>query len=227
MLGNLKIRKKLLVALLPLGLLVLAATFYSSIEMVRIDRWYSELIDRDVKALQNVTDARAKTTQFGQYLYKEIAEPDEARSRAIDESLNQTVAEYHAYEQAAEGESPALAPQIEAAGALFDRTVEDARPIRDAAIKDDAQTAMRGMRTMLEPELEKSQQSLIDLVARMHELVDSESADLTVRTHRTFIITWIVILIGLTASVGFAVFVVQKEVADRLEGFRAQILDVA
>ncbi|MBV8674841.1 MAG: hypothetical protein JOZ33_15545, partial [Acidobacteriaceae bacterium] len=79
MLGNLKIRKKLLVALLPMGLMVLAATLYSSIEMIRTDRWYSDLIDRDVKALQNLTDARAKTTQFGQYLYKEIAEPDVGR----------------------------------------------------------------------------------------------------------------------------------------------------
>jgi len=226
-LGNLKIRKKLLVALLPLGLMVLAATFYSSIEMVRIDRWYSELIDRDVKALQNLTDARAETTQFGQYLYKEIAEPDFGRSRAIDEALNQTVAEYHAYEQAAEAESPGLAPQIEAAGALFDRAISDARPIRDAAIKNDSETAMRGMRTTLEPELQSARQSFVDLISQMHDMVDRESADLTVRTHRTFIITWIVILIGLTASVGFAIFVVQKEVADRLEGFRAQILDVA
>ena len=226
-LGNLKIRKKLLVALVPLGLMVLAATLYSSIEMIRIDGWYTDLIDRDVKALQNLTDARAKTTQFGQYLYKEIAEPDIARSRSIDEALNQTAAEYHAYEQAAEKESPTMAPQIEAAGTLFDRAVSDARPIRDAAIKDDTETAMRGMRTMLEPELQQSRQSLIELIVKMHDMVDRESADLTARTHRTFFITWVVILIGLTASAAFAVFVVQKEIADRLEGFRGNILDVA
>ncbi|MBV8674584.1 MAG: response regulator, partial [Acidobacteriaceae bacterium] len=176
---------------------------------------------------QNLTDARAKTTQFGQYLYKEIAEPDVGRSRAIDEDLNRTAAEYHAFEQAAETESPAMAPQIDAAGSLFDRAVSDARPIRDAAIKDDSAIAMRGMRTMLEPELQTARQSLIDLTLRMHDMVDRESADLTVRTHRTFVITWVVILMGLTASSAFAVFVVQKEVADRLEGFRGQILDVA
>ena len=227
MLGNLKIRKKLLVALLPLGLMVLAATLYSSIEMIRIDGWYTDLIDRDVKALQNLTDARAKTTQFGQYLYKEIAESDLGRSRAIDGELNKIVAEYHAFEQAAETESPAMAPRIEAAGSLFDHAVSDSRPTRDAAIKDDSETAMRGMRTMLEPELQTARQSLIDLIVRMHEVVDRESHDLTVRTHRTFAITWIVILIGLTGSVAFAVFVVQKEVADRLEGFQTQILDVA
>ncbi len=226
-LGNLKIRKKLVVALLPLGLMVLAGTLYSSIEMMRIDGWYTDLVERDVKALQNLTDARAKTTQFGQVLYKEIAEPDVGRSRTIDESLNQTIAEYHAYEQSAENESPVMAPQIEAAGTLFDRAVADSRPIRDAAMKDDSETAMRGMRGALEPELQQSRQALIDVILRMHDMVDRESHDLTVRTRRTVTISWVVILIGLAVSSAFAVFVVQKEVADRLEGFCGQILDVA
>ena len=121
LLANLKIRKKLLVALLPLALMVIAATLYSSTEMIRIDRWYSELIDRDVQALQNLTDARAKTTQFGELLYKEIAEPDPDRMRVIDAALDQTVADYHAYEVEARQESPAMAPQIASAGALFDQ----------------------------------------------------------------------------------------------------------
>ena len=227
MLGNLKIRKKLLVALLPLALMVLAATLYSSIEMIRIDRWYSSLIDRDVQALQNLTDARAKTTQFGQYLYKEIAEPDLARSRAIDLSLDQTAADYHAYEQQAIQESPALASQISSAGALFDQVVSDARPIRDAAMKDESDAAMKEMRGELDGELQQARNSLIDVITSLHVMVDRESHDLTMRAHRTFVITWIVIGLGLAASVAFAVFVVQKEVADRLDGFRGHILNVA
>ena len=61
-LAKFRIRSKLLIALLPLALMVLAATLYSSIEMSRIDKRYSMLIARDVKALQSLTDARAKTT---------------------------------------------------------------------------------------------------------------------------------------------------------------------
>ncbi|HZD47350.1 MAG TPA: hypothetical protein VE178_01275, partial [Silvibacterium sp.] len=227
MLANLKIRKKLQVALMPLAFMVIAATLYSSIEMIRIDGWYSELIDRDVRALENLTDARAKATQFGQYLYKEIAEPDLARTQSIDEALSQTVADYHAYAQQAKAESPTLAPQITAAGALFDRAVSDARPIRDAALRDESEAAMRGMRGIEDADLQEARLAFVDLIAKMHGMVDLESANLTARTHRTFLVTWIVILIGLTASFGFAVFVVQKEVADRLDGFRSQILDVA
>ena len=226
-LGNLKIRKKLLVALLPLGLMVLAATLYSSIEMIRIDGWYTDLIGRDVRALESLTEARGRANRFGEYLYKEIAESDLGRSRTIDESLTEVVAQYHTYSQQAEKEKPALAPDIEAAGAIFDRTVADAQPIRDAAMKDNSEAAMVGMRKVVDNDLLDSRQALIDLLVKMHSLVDQESRDLTVRTHRTFLITWIVILVGLTGSVGFAIVVVQKEVADRLDGFRGHILDVA
>jgi hypothetical protein len=39
--------------------MVIVATLYSSIEMKRIDTWYSNLIDRDIKAQQDLTAARA------------------------------------------------------------------------------------------------------------------------------------------------------------------------
>ena len=227
MLGNLKIRKKLLVALLPLALMVVAATLYSSIEMVRIDRLYTALIDRDVRALQNLTDARAKTTHFGELLYEEIAELDPNRTRAIDIALDQTVADYQAYEQEALQESPELSQQIVSAGAIFDGAVADARSTRDAALKNDSNAAMNEMRSTLDNELQRARNSLVDVISTLHGIVDRESRDLTVRTRRTFLITWMVIGLGLAVSFAFAVFIVQKEVADRLEEFRGHILDVA
>ena len=45
LLANLKLRKKLLVALAPLVVMVVVAGLYSSIEAKRIDTWYSLLID--------------------------------------------------------------------------------------------------------------------------------------------------------------------------------------
>ena len=59
LLANFKIRTKVLIALLPLAIMVIVAVLYSSIEMKKIDTWYSNLIDRDVEALRHVTVARA------------------------------------------------------------------------------------------------------------------------------------------------------------------------
>jgi len=51
LLANFKIRTKLFIALLPLAVMVIVATLYSSIEMKRIDTWYSNLIYRDVRLI--------------------------------------------------------------------------------------------------------------------------------------------------------------------------------
>src|ERR1700746_57968 len=94
-LGNLKIRKKLLVALLPLGLMVIAATLYSSIEMLKIDRWYSVLIANDVQALQSLTVARVMDNRYHQILYQDIAETDPDKMRKVEAELDQTASEFH------------------------------------------------------------------------------------------------------------------------------------
>ncbi len=62
---NLRLRRKLLVAMVPLVLMVVAAGIYSSSESKMIDRWYSELIANQVEALRNVGEARALTIRFG------------------------------------------------------------------------------------------------------------------------------------------------------------------
>src|ERR1035441_57360 len=65
LLANFKIRTKVLIALLPLAIMVIVAVLYSSIEMKRIETRYSDLLDRDVKALQSLTTARALDNRFG------------------------------------------------------------------------------------------------------------------------------------------------------------------
>src|SRR5215831_15497737 len=96
LLANLKIRSKVLVALLPLAIMVIVAALYSSNRMSAIDAHYSALLDKDVKALHNLTLAQAHNNRFGLYLYKEIAELDPDRMRVIDADLDQTITAFNA-----------------------------------------------------------------------------------------------------------------------------------
>ena len=227
MLAKFRIRSKLLIALLPLALMVLAATLYSSIEMSRIDTRYTTLISQDAKALQSLTDARSEVTRFGQSIYKEIAEPDIEKSKEIDTELDRIVAQYSALVEDAKQESPALASEIEASSTLFEQAVTDSGRIRALAIRNDTVPAMKGMRESEQPELDRARQGMIVLIERLHRSVDQQSKDLTAKTHRTIRITWFVIGLGLVASFAFAQRIVQREVVDRLEGFRGHILNVA
>ena len=68
---------------------------------------------------------------------------------------------------------------------------------------------------------------MANLVDSMDRGIDEQSTPLTAKAHKTILIIWIVIALGLIASFGFGIFIVQHEVVDRLELFRTRILDVA
>jgi hypothetical protein len=52
--------------------------------------------------------------------------------RVIDDDIEQTVTDFHATIDQARHESPDLTSEIDAAAALFDQEVADARPVRVA-----------------------------------------------------------------------------------------------
>src|SRR3982751_3061656 len=96
LLANLRIRTKLLIAVLPLLAMVIAATVYSSFEKIKIDAQYTKLIEKGEKSLQSLTETRARVNRFWQSLYKEIAPQDSDRKRLIDADLDKAAAEYNA-----------------------------------------------------------------------------------------------------------------------------------
>jgi signal transduction histidine kinase/CheY-like chemotaxis protein len=227
LLANFKIRNKVLVALLPLAVMVIVAAIYSSIEIRHIDARYSSLLDRDVKVLQNLTAARALDNEFGLLLYKEIAETNVDRMRVIDAELDQIEAEFHSVVEEAKRENPSLAPAIQSATDTFDQTVSDSHPVRAATLIQDNDKALKLMRGVVDPEMVKVQKMLVKLDEELHAKVDQQSDELTDKTRRTILITWIVIVLGLAASFIIALSIVQVEVVRVVLSFRTRILDVA
>jgi signal transduction histidine kinase/DNA-binding response OmpR family regulator/HPt (histidine-containing phosphotransfer) domain-containing protein len=227
LLANLKIRTKVLVALLPLAIMVIIAALYSSDRMSTIDARYSALLDKDVEALHNLTLAQAHNNRFGLYLYKEIAELDPDRMRVIDADLDQTITDFHTAMSQAKSQSPDLASDIDAAAALFDQSVADSRPVRAATQTQQNDKAMKLMRELYDPEWSKARLAVMRLQRGLYERVERESDELTARTNRTIRTTWIVITLGLLISFALALSIVQVEVVKVVLSFRNRILDVA
>jgi signal transduction histidine kinase/DNA-binding response OmpR family regulator/HPt (histidine-containing phosphotransfer) domain-containing protein len=227
LLANFRIRTKVFVALLPLAVMVIVAALYASIEMKRIDSWYSDLIGKDVRALHHLTVARVLNNRFGQLLYEEIAEPDILRMKAIDADLDETVAEFHSAVADAKAEDPELATKINSIATLFDLAVSDSRPVRAAALSNTGDKGIKLTHDAFDRELHQGRQALIDLADELHATVDERSDVLTARTHRTILITWVVIILGLILSFTIALSIVQVEVVKVVLSFRTRILDVA
>jgi len=224
---NLKLRRKLLLAMAPLALMVLVAGVYSSIESKTIDTWYSDLIDTDVKALRSITEARSHTNRFGLFLYELVAETDPDRKQVIDGELEKTRADYQAVSSAALRESPERAGKIEAAAALFDRAVADARPVRAAALAGNNEKALGLLHGGVNQELQQARQAAIDIVEELQTAIDQRSDELTRNTHHAILITWLVIGFGLLFSLAAAVYIVQTEVVQELSSLQGSIRDLA
>jgi signal transduction histidine kinase/CheY-like chemotaxis protein len=226
-LANLKLRRKLLIAMTPLALMVVVAGVYSSFESKTIDTWYSNLIDTEVKALRSLAEARSHTNRFGLFLYELVAETDPDRKQVIDAELEKTRADYQTVSSAALQESPERADKIRAAAALFERAVADARPVRAAALAGNNEKAISLLHGGVNQELQQARQTAIEITEDLQKDIDQRSDELTGNTHHAILITWLVIGFGLIASLAAAFYIVQTEVVDELSSLQGSIRDLA
>jgi signal transduction histidine kinase/DNA-binding response OmpR family regulator/HPt (histidine-containing phosphotransfer) domain-containing protein len=226
-LTNLKIRRKLLIAMLPLALMVIVAGIYSSTEIKRLDDRYSELVDQDIRTLQHLTQAKAQAALFGQLLYAEIAELNVAKMHVIDGKLEEVSREYQNLIAESLRNTPNRAKELQSAAALFSRVVTDSRPVRAATLTNDNEKAMNLMRGGVDDELQRASQALSAINVEIRESVDQQSSELTAKSRRAIFFTWLVIGIGLLASSGLAVYIVQTEVVHELWSLRDSIKDLA
>ena len=227
MLANLKIRNKLLLALVPLGAMVLVAVAYSSFEMIRADNAYTVIIDDDVKALRSVVAARGLCHRYNLGLYREIAETDLAAKRQVDANLDAIANEFNSYTNQAISNNAARAAAIRNVAREFNEGVSLSRGVRQAALSGDNKSAISIMHSQVDPKLDGVRQEMADMLDAMNKSVDDESDNLTVKMHRALFITWLVALLGLTGTAAFAIYIVQSEVVNLLQKFRVHILDVA
>ena len=227
LLANLKLRKKLFMALAPLVAMVIFAGIYASVESEEIDTWYSWLIDHEIKAVDNVNEARSLNTRFGLYLYRLIVETNLERMQAINQELDNTHAEYKARMADAARFNPSFEKQIGTASANFEKVVLDAIPVREAALENKNEKAAELMGAGVAAELEQAQQEAMAISADMQKAVVQRSAELTFRTHRAVYITWFVIGMGILVTFVLASYQLQRGLIQELLDVRDSIHAIA
>jgi signal transduction histidine kinase/DNA-binding response OmpR family regulator/HPt (histidine-containing phosphotransfer) domain-containing protein len=226
-LANLKVRRKLLFAMVPLILMVIVAGIYASVEIKKIDDRNAELLDQDVRTLQYLTQAKGEAALFGQLLYTEIAELDATKMRDIDAQLDKSYDTYRSLISESTEKSPERASQINAAAALFDRAFSDSRAVRAATLAGDNTKSMNLMRGGVDNELQRARQALFIINSEIRTSVDQQSAELSSKARHAIFLTWLVIVLGLAASYGTGFYIVQTKVVQELFSLRDSIRDLA
>jgi signal transduction histidine kinase/DNA-binding response OmpR family regulator/HPt (histidine-containing phosphotransfer) domain-containing protein len=227
LLANLKLRKKLLVALTPLVVMVVVAGLYSSLQTKRIDAWYSQLIGNEFKSVQNIDAARTLVLRYGLSLYRLIVETDSTRMQPLNTQLEETYTEYQTRIADAKRLYPAFSQEIAAAAASFDKVVADSRLARTAALANQNEKAAEIMHATIDEEMEQARSQVATVAADMEKAVDKRSDDLTDLTHRSILITWLVIGVGIIGSFAVASYFLQTDVITELWTIRDSIQALA
>ena len=227
MLDNLKIRNKLLIALLPLVVMVIVAVAYTTFQLSQADAHYTVLVDKEVKGVRGIIIARAKANHFGAILYEEMAAPDPGEKSELNGEADQDAADSLSALDLAIHESPSRAAKISELKATFQQAVQSSRRVHVAAINNDTPAALALMRQTVDPKLERFRQGIADLVGVMEKSIDDRSDELTVEMRRTILIAWIVVGLGLIGSFAFALRIVQYDVVAPLRAFRHRISEVS
>jgi len=211
-LANLKLRRKLLLAMIPLALMVIIAGTYASIEIRSIDNWYTQLVDHEMHSVHQIDIARALNMHYAFYLYRLIVETDPDRMRSLDHDLTASYSDYKAAIAEAIRLTPAHARQISESAALFDKAVLDSQPVRAAALRNESSRAADLMRAGVDDELQQSRQRSIDLADQMQASVQVQSDELTAKSHVVVRRTWLVIIFGILLSIAFASYLLHVDV---------------
>jgi signal transduction histidine kinase/CheY-like chemotaxis protein len=227
LLADFKLRRKLMLAMLPLVLMVIAAGIYSSIEIRMIDDWYSSLIDYQLQAVHQIDVARALNMRFGFDLYQIIVETDLDAMHRIDADIDTTYANYLAAIDEAIRLSPSNAPRIRAAAHIFEKAAVDARPVRAAALVNDNGKAAVMVRANVDEELEASRDELVAIANQMQADTQQQSAALTFKTHRTTRIFWLSVILGILLSLTLASYLLHVDVIRELWTVRDSIQALA
>jgi len=227
LLANLKLRRKLMLAMLPLVLMVIAAGLYASIEIRLIDRWYSDLVDGQLQAVHQVDVARALNMRFGFDLYQLIVETNLDAMHRIDADIDSTYASYQVAIAEAIRLSPSNSARIRAAKGIFEKAAVDARPVRAAALINDNVKAAAMVRDNVDDELETSRDQLVAIANQMQSDTQAQSDALTLKTHRTIRIFWLSVILGIIFSSALASYLVHVDIIRELWTVRDSIQSLA
>ncbi|HWQ10765.1 MAG TPA: PAS domain S-box protein, partial [Holophaga sp.] len=223
---NMRIRNKVLLALSPLIAMVVFATFYSSIQMLRIDSRYQS-IESQNKVKLYITRANSRIYRYGLLLYREITEKDEEAIQRTEEELTVTAKEFREFIDASVKMDPERADRIMDLRKTFEEEYQVSKVVRGYAVQNEDNAAIGVLSSRLVAKLEAVRQQGTNLVDELQQETEQAHADSAKETKQIVVTTWLVIGLGLLGSLLVTVLVVRRDILTVFLDLRRSIMDVA
>ncbi|WP_005034499.1 response regulator [Holophaga foetida] len=223
---NMRIRNKVLFALLPLIAMVLFATLYSSMQMRRVDGHYQSQRTQG-RAELYLTRANSRIYRYGMLLYQEISEQDGEAIQGTERELETTYRDFQGYIDESLKANPAKAGRITSIRNDFGEAVRISRAVRNYAMRNEDKVAFGLLNEEVAARMERARQAGTSLVDDIGQEVDRINADYAQATNQIVVNTWLVISLGLMGSLLATFLVVRRDILTVFLDLRRSILDVA
>jgi two-component system sensor histidine kinase/response regulator len=225
-LKNMRIRNKVLLALSPLVAMVVFATFYSSIQMLRIDSRYQS-IESQNKAELCITRANSRVYRYGLLLYREVSEGDEEALRRTEAELTATYQEFTEFLDESIKAAPARSDLMMRYRYAFEEAFQVSRVVREYAFQNEDRAAIDVLNRRLVPMLEEVRQQGTTLVDDLQQETERAHAASARETTQIVVNTWLVISLGLLGSLLVTILVVRRDILTVFLDLRRSITDMA
>ncbi|MBF0481588.1 MAG: response regulator [Desulfovibrionaceae bacterium] len=226
-LSNLAIRTKLLLAMAPLGIMVVFALLFASRDMERIDARYRDLIDNKTRALVSLARSNQRLILVEQKLYELIAERDLDQLSRISSAMDATAEDYLKFVEEAQRFSPGDKGRIEDLVQHFNQFFAETKAVRAKAMLNADADALVLMRSRVNPLFGIARTATSSLTDQMRATLEKEAGAASELTHRTISVTWGGAIIGLVLSLSLALFIARREVVRVILSLRDSITGIA
>jgi len=226
--ADLRIRTKLIIALIPLAVMVMAAGLYASMEMAHIDNRYNGMVEQSLNSTLSLNKASDRIAFICQTMLKQAIEDNADRTALLDGEIDKAVREAAQLLDSARAQAPiAVQPRLVEVSAQFEQGIIKLRPLRAKALSGAHADALSQLRNGGASDLEQARAKIAMLVDEIRLGLGNDSQSATQQTTEAVALTWAVIALGLLGSIGIALWIVQKEVVLVLQTLQGSIRDVA
>ncbi|MDV6331202.1 methyl-accepting chemotaxis protein [Asticcacaulis sp. 201] len=210
--ASLKIGAKIISLILFVILIGSGVSIYIASSLKTIDTAYSNLIDEQAKAVSTVKVLDGQTSDIAYFLYRMIAESDQASMQATKGDLDQAFKAANNSLDDLKTLAPDHAADIEALRQKLNGTMKDAADrVSTATLANDNQKSMSLAASEFGPAYNATQKQTDVLVTAMQAALDAGNTATTALTNSTIMIAYIAIAVGALISIGLALFLTNRQ----------------
>jgi len=205
---KISIPSKLLTVITLTGAIFLGCALYTSNRIAGIDAAYTNLLDKESKAVVKVARLNRVVAQLGYAALRSAAEAGTAEGKSIGRHLDTLAAEATTLIDGARREAPTFRARIDQIAGQFDaclRAIRDMRDLAEAGKADEALSLARRIADGVQKEMTESARMLVD---DMEASLQKRSDDLTAEVNATRSLLLAVSLTGIAIGAAACILVV-------------------